>query len=365
MFISYLLQIGISLISWALLKYWDYNIWYHIVKAFHSASRRKSNLHERAAVRIRQKQDDHKDRLIESVVEFQKSQCYFMIPIQIAAIISIKTGGLDAETLQQVFNNYAFLMVLSIGGYLPITLILFVLRTLGYKSMYTTLLSVTSVALSGITLFMASRFSYVPDTLQPPPGIHYPGCGTISPVSYCLEGASGSFFFADSGSLNAVGATGPIPAFIFSVIILTFLCLDDFGIQDIRHLAPMREWSTQEEWSHERNEDDPAAHQFLSRHWYDFLRRIRIRSPKEMAKRAPIYINTIVNVLYLYFFGVYMFDLSRFRGHSDTHIPMDFNSWSFGQIVAITVWWPPLIQYAYLEISKSKCCPVPRLPQRQ
>ena len=328
-------------------------MWYHTVRWFRLSLRRRSNLQSHVDERIKQKQDDHKDRLIEAVVDFQRSQCYFMIPIQIAAIISIRRDGIDAETLQQVFNNYAFLMVLSIGGYLPITLILFVLRTMGYKSFYTTFLSVWSVILSGFTLFMAARFTYVPDALRPPPGIHYAGCANISPVSYCLSGAAGSFFFAGRGNLNAVGATGPIPAFIFSVFILIVLILDDLGVKDLRYFTPMREWSSREQWSHEEDRDHPANHSCLRRHWFDLLRTIRVRSPKEAKRKAPRYFNTAITIPYIYFFGVYIFDLSIFRGSgTNNKIPMDFDSWSFGQIVAITVWGPPLIQYACLEISK-------------
>ena len=225
------MQIAITLISWALLNYWDFHLWYRMARWFRKSWRRRSDFHPHVAERLKQRQDDHRDRLIESVVEFRKSQCYFMIPIQIAAIISIRTGDLKAETLQQVFNNYAFLMILSVGGYLPVTLILFVLRTLGYRSPYTSILSIVSVTLLGIALFMAVSFTHVSDTLRPPPGVRYPGCGNISAVSYCLSGSTDRLF---------VGATGPVPAFIFSVIILILLCLVDFSIQDIRLFAPMR-----------------------------------------------------------------------------------------------------------------------------
>ena len=32
-------------------------------------------------------------------------------------------------------------------------------------------------------------------------------------------------------------------------------------------------------------------------------------------------------------------------------IPINLTSWTFGQLVAVTVWLPPLLQYMYLEIS--------------
>ena len=350
-YISYLMQIAIALTSWGLLKWWHLHLHSVLRQMLRKVFFGKPALEVQAADRLEQRHDTHKDRLLEAVVDFQKSQCYFMLPIQISALISINTGGLSAETLQQVFNNYAFLMVLSIGGFLPVTLILFVLRTLGYKSFYTTLLSMASVALSGATLFKASRFTYVPSALRPPSGVHYPGCANISPVSYCLSGAAGSFF----GNLGAVGATGPIPAFIFSTLVLVFICLEHSGIQDIRALRPLREWTLKEKWQHEEDPEHPANRSLPARKWFCFLRRIlRITSPKAAREKAQGFFDLAVTVLYIYFFAVYIVDLSVFRGSGSEKIPLDSNSWSFGQIIAITVWAPSLIQYAYLELSKSQ-----------
>ena len=54
--------------------------------------------------------------------------------------------------------------------------------------------------------------------------------------------------------------------------------------------------------------------------------------------------------------GYYMNDLLLFQDSKLTPvegIPIDLSNWTFGQLVAVTVWAPPLFQYAYLEISKS------------
>ena len=51
--------------------------------------------------------------------------------------------------------------------------------------------------------------------------------------------------------------------------------------------------------------------------------------------------------LYIYWFVIFFGDLSFFASL------VDINTWSFGQIVAITVWAQPLCEYFHLELRKS------------
>ena len=51
--------------------------------------------------------------------------------------------------------------------------------------------------------------------------------------------------------------------------------------------------------------------------------------------------------IYIYFFVIFFGDLSWFASY------VDVNTWSFGQIVAITVWTQPLCEYFHLELRKS------------
>ena len=51
--------------------------------------------------------------------------------------------------------------------------------------------------------------------------------------------------------------------------------------------------------------------------------------------------------LYVYWFSIFMSDLQWFAYNG-----VDSSSWSFGQIVAITVWASPLCEYFHLELRK-------------
>lgn len=61
----------------------------------------------------------------------------------------------------------------------------------------------------------------------------------------------------------------------------------------------------------------------------------------------------LVNLLYTLAWGVYLFYFSELMSYLElflTYGMINF-SWNFGQIVGITVWAEPLVEYAYLELS--------------
>ena len=52
--------------------------------------------------------------------------------------------------------------------------------------------------------------------------------------------------------------------------------------------------------------------------------------------------------LYIHWFVIFIQDLGWFAYHG-----VDPSQWSFGQIVAISVWAEPLCEYCHLELRKS------------
>lgn len=69
--------------------------------------------------------------------------------------------------------------------------------------------------------------------------------------------------------------------------------------------------------------------------------------------RRTIYIVVYLTFLaiYIYWFAIFFTDLSWFAQYVDT------TAWSFGQVVAITVWAQPLCEYFYLELRTSRPLP--------
>ena len=73
-----------------------------------------------------------------------------------------------------------------------------------------------------------------------------------------------------------------------------------------------------------------------------------------------VFMKLVVLGLFIYFMTVYIHALFIFRGPAYkvgwanlVGIPLELSDWTFGQLVAITVWLPSLMQYAYLELCKS------------
>lgn len=50
---------------------------------------------------------------------------------------------------------------------------------------------------------------------------------------------------------------------------------------------------------------------------------------------------------------LYLKTLRCLSSPSNAGIPLDLQNWSFGQILAVTVWIAPIAQYIYLERSRS------------
>lgn len=93
------------------------------------------------------------------MTDFQKAQCFFMMAINVAALINKHRGGLDPKNLQQLYNNYVLINNISISGFLPVTLTLFGLHIVDMVSWYLLILSTLTVGLSMVTLVDLGSFS--------------------------------------------------------------------------------------------------------------------------------------------------------------------------------------------------------------
>ena len=58
----------------------------------------------------------------------------------------------------------------------------------------------------------------------------------------------------------------------------------------------------------------------------------------------------VVSCLYIYWFKLLLQDLTFFAKAG-----LYKKSWNFGQVVAITAWAPPVIEYIHLELRKCFC----------
>lgn len=319
-FISYFIQAGFALGAFSLLILWDFGLYYLLLSIFwyklgyQKARQRAFDLSER--------QFKHLERLIPALVEFHKTQCFFMFAVQVSALASMKARLFGATSLQQLQNNYCVITVLAFGGFVPITFILFELRMLHQKSWYMLFLSSLSVAMSAATYFTASTSELSAEDISTQ-GTTYDGCGLANPTSFCITNGCERY-----GSQHGLGQVG---AFILSLLVILGLFLEHCHV---------------ERW--------PGVKSI----W----RRFSSKLGKTGTEIASGCVGFMIVVFHFVFFGEYLQDLSvfarfsignvRYKNYGAVNI---FNSydWSFGQIVALVVWLPPICEYIVLELGMS------------
>lgn len=300
-----------------------------------------------------------------------------MLAIQIAAIVTISKGQSQANNLQQLYNNWEVVHVISISGFLPITFILLCLQSVGKRSWYLTILSTITVGISTVTLFVTGSFSPSQkdmDYLAKQTNA-MDQCGFQDPTLYCLERYIDAITLGSNSTNNML---------IFSLVVLVYL---------IVNLLPMSESSF---YNHCRvyckrsktfrfTAGMVTRIQSMVRQYLDLFY-IRLEAKKETWNpNTPLWILKLRNALAASFlrlsedwrpifvislytsawfvYLVYISDLMSYFQLFLSYGMINF-TWNFGQIVGITVWAEPLVEYAYLELSTfsivNQCCKVAR-----
>ena len=267
---------------------------------------------------------DPASAIVPAAVEFQKAQCYFMLATNIASLVVQNHGGLDPDSFQQLYNTYIFIKVIAIGGYLPITFGLLVLRMIDKVGWYVLGLSASSIGVAIANLYNEKIFNPSPDDLtalqtksvQNGPSV----CGDNNPIAWCFKpmGVNNYGFKAQN---SGDGAND----------ILSF-CLVTLALLIIEHF-----------W----NSSDKTNREVRDLIFKSCVRRTEVNEESRTTKIVRWLWKYVVPVLFslfllihIYCFVVFAEDLNWFN---DNNIYDD--AWGFGQIVAILVWAPPIFEY--------------------
>ena len=261
--------------------------------------------------------------LTRALDSFQKAQCWFMLATNIAGLIVEKSGGLDPDSLQQLYNTYVLIKVIAIGGFLPITFTLLNLHMIRKLSWYPIALSIATIAVAIATLKSGNAsftpttddFASITSSLTQEP---VDACGSQNLVPLCYSPRrDDSFGFNASSSGSSAD-----DILIFCLITLAIILIDHFC----------------------RSADD--RQQRLNRR---ILKRLGVDPSKALFPHAgkilrygtPAF-HFIFFWLYIYCFYLYAEDLNWFASNN-----VYDRAWGFGQIVAVTVWLPTLFDYAW------------------
>ena len=334
--------------------------------------------------------------LTSALVDFHKAQCFFVLAINIAAQVDRAKGGLDPQSLQQLYNTWVLIKSISIGGYLPVTFTLFTLHLVDVVSWYLLSLTICTASVSIATLVTIGNFNPSNadiSSVSLASSINgTAACGGLSPGAWCYIPISMTY---DSDPSN-----GAYSMLGFCVFVLSLLMAKQFGVD--KHLSDVYRRKSSEyvlkdkyiercysTWRKgiiaARKALRPVQQKILEHRNVKHLRRSSSRcleTWKPRWTRSEWFTNVMdttreaivknfksfrstdwlkasqtafiilfyatIICLYVYFFTTYCVDLAWFASNGIS------SSWSFGQIVAITVWAGPLCEYIHLEIRKSQ-----------
>ena len=383
--------------------------------AVHYLSLSVSNLSpnpNREARAQRSRSKDRNDRLAaltSALVDFHKAQCFFVLAINIAAQVDRARGGLQPESLQQLYNTWVLIKSISIGGYLPVTFTLFTLHLVDLVSWYLLSLTICTASVSIATLVTIGNFSPsdadISSVSQASSTNGTTLCGGRRPGLWCYIPNSLNYYIDSDPSHGAYSMLG------FCVFVLFLLMAKQFGadkylsgvdrrkfrkyfpkdesierwystwrkgfiaawevlrpvqqkilehrnIKHLRrsssyHLASWKPRWTQSEWFTKVTDTTSKDLRFRGLLTKEAIiknfKSFRSTDWLKVSQTAFIVLFYVTIIgLYVYFFSIYCQDLAWFASNGVS------NSWTFGQIIAITVWAGPLCEYIHLEIRESQ-----------
>lgn len=337
---SYWMQNGIALSAFGLLRLFDFWIYYVTIALVSCASgckgaRRKAKSARQVGLRYRV------PNLISALFEFQKAQCFFMIAVQVAAIIVVQRGGFEAKNLQQLSNSFSATTLVAICGYLPVVFALLNLHGAGKCSWYILALSTITVVISGVTAFNTRRFYPSPNDMADLKKVtgSWTSCGNKDPTTFCLSPRTVDPFNYRGGAKDI---------FIFCLVVLIFLIIDKTRTSPI---VPTVKAKTTNHNSLKTIKSISLGHRTMTQlsalsklsSVPSYYGRLDVRRKRALSNL----LYGCLWIVFLFFYCRAVYLLSTWINNQSGVIGP--STWTFGQIVGITVWAPSLIQYLYLE----------------
>jgi hypothetical protein len=252
-------------------------------------------------------------------VEFQEAQCFFMLACQSAVFAVIRALAKDpqflgTQTMRAVNYNLAMARLVCIGGILPVTFGLYIIHITGMSSLFI-------CALSGLTIILAiSGLVAIPKTLS---------SASLSPLPYQSK--------LDKCGQNAppvVYCQGIMLSEPQNILMITFCTGVYFGILGIVITTYV---------------ESKASHSLRKRRNTAWFYIAKIRKVSSGISVLCGLDRVLYEINFLIWFIVYFLQFRPFWIEG----AIDPFAWSFGQIVAVTIWVPVITKY--LHWSTCKC----------
>ena len=275
----------------------------------------------------------HTEALAAALVSFHKSQCYFASAIQIAALVLSQKSfqGLKSASEDGDFEDFldtAVMNLLATSGFVPVCLVLVCITRYGRQTWYIIILSSVTFPLATATL--ASSYVFVHRYGKPDDFYGSVGGENVDDTECPLNGDISGILYPLCGSSqlnhNALSSSTVSNVWIWLVwlncMIWTILCLVKKIIDTPRKMPA----------------NERSAMRFIT------MTRVNPLYSGLSKNRTGMIVFLITAGLC---FGAQFALFSVYLRHSFIS-----SAWTFGQIIAVTVWIPSLVEYLYIEYSK-------------
>ncbi|KAK4951752.1 hypothetical protein LTR10_009671 [Elasticomyces elasticus] len=221
MIIAYLIQVSILLAGWLIQGVNSVGTAVFVWVALLIGRPRDRGNHWRNAKRLqrRVKHSRQAVALKAALVEFQRTQTFFVLAVSVAALLAVSNPTyLQVASYQQLWNNITFISTIALSGCYPVVLNLLILRKTANSSLYLLCIS-TCCAVVATALWIRTVIQQPqPGDMVPSNGYHLPECGTselTNPTWNCLQ-VGGNYLYG----INADGTilSFPLAVLLFLVV---------------------------------------------------------------------------------------------------------------------------------------------------
>lgn len=259
-----------------------------------------------------------------TLVEFQEAQCWFVFAVQIASILAIAVNSQEGTFWGEIVVNGAVAFHVSQNGILPMFLIQICLHNEGIRNWHTFLGFFMEYILAIVATTQKIEFNSSFDLFQSQNPIKQCG-GNPSPRTYCaatsgVDGLDLSFF--------------PHPLFYK----LVFLVLDTVAV--IVLLTDQLSWTLRRH----RKTRHVQIGNYKAGRWPDNRFKPHWVKLTRWFWHLLEFAYLVTNMLYL----VSLINIIKPRSFQS-------NRWSYGQIIAMTVWGPVIVKLFDLILCKYRC----------
>lgn len=258
----------------------------------------------------------HKEALLAALVDFHKAQCYFSSTMQITALLLYYQS-----TSTQDFLDSNATILLATSGFLPIVLTLACIIRYGRPSWYLFILSLVSFALATTTLgsYQGSVAPAIESTLLTFSSVITPSC---------------QFLTNSPGDPALIHFCGKLPPDLHALVILQPVSRPVWAVW-----TNCACWLLYCFWATCR--DITKGYRVWDRKHPAVASKIQTFGEYRLLALVYILPWSACFAYQFYLFGIFVTN------------SLISTAWTFGQIIAVTIWVPSVVEYAYIERSKS------------